>query len=211
MNISIVDTQIPISNTVRTRIFRALIEPLPRGRMVDLGCGPCLFAKHARDFGFEVTAVDARTVRIPSPEELGSIRFVHADVRDFSLLGFDLIAMLGLVYHFDLDDQIIMLKRCRETGATTILDSQIHVPALAIPQSDPPKEWETRVISREGYEGLEFPEGDNPMASAGNPISFWHTENSWLKLFENVGFSSVAAINPIFQSKYGGRRFYQLT
>jgi SAM-dependent methyltransferase len=178
--------------------------------MVDLGCGPCLFARHARDFGFQVTAVDARTVRIPSPEELGSIKFVHADVRDFDVSGFDLIAMLGLAYHFDIDDQISLLKRCRESGAMTIMESQVHVPALAIPQSNPPGEWETRLVSREGYEGLEFPERDNPMASVGNPISFWHTEESWLKLFENVGFSSVALIDPVFQSKYGGRRFYQL-
>lgn len=194
------------TNTVRWILDNGVLETTGR-KLVDLGAGPCVFAKIARDRGYDVLAVDGRTERLPDDAALHGIRFVQADVRDFDPAGHDIILMLGLLYHFDIDDQLSVLKKCTG-GAKVVVDTQVHVPELvALRTADG---WEDRPISRQGYEGVEFPEGDNPMASIGNSKSFWHTEASTLKLFSDAGFTGITVVNPIFQSKYGGRRFYIL-
>ena len=73
-----------------------------------------------------------------------------------------------------------------------------------------PKDWH-ELVERDGYVGVDFPEGNNPMASIGNKRSFWHTEASMELLFERAGYSRVIVIDPIFVSAYGARRFYVLT
>lgn len=194
------------TNTVRWILDNNIVQPSGK-KLVDLGAGPCIFAKIALDRGYQVTAVDGRTVRLPDPSELDGINFVESDVRDFSVEDFDMIFMFGLLYHFDIEDQISLLKRCAKR-AVVILDTQVHVPSMiALTTSNG---WETRLIERDNYTGVEFPEGDNPMAAIGNKMSFWHTEDSILQLFSDSGFSRVTIVNPIFQSKYGGRRFYIL-
>jgi hypothetical protein len=192
----------------RVLIFRRLLRDEPCGKALDLGAGHCKFSLWAQRVGFEVTAVDARTARVPSPEELGSIRFVHADVRDFDFSGFDLIFYLGLIYHFGIEDQISSLRRCVAARATVILDTQIHIPRLIPIGFD--EDWARQVVQRDGYAGTEFPERDTLQAAVGNRTSFWHTESSWLRLFENVGFSDVTVVTPLMQTRYGGRGFYVL-
>lgn len=193
----------PNDGAMRTKLFRMILDryfPKPRS-IVDLGAGPCVFAKHARDRGHQVTAVDARDVRVP--DDLGSIKFVHADVRDFDLTPFDVVVCLGLFYHFDIDDQVALLRRC--VGKPLILDSQVHVPDLVVPNTG---DWQHNLVRRDGYEGVAYPEGDNPMASVGNTSSFWHTEDSLERLFKDAGFEHLVVLDPLFQSKYGGRRVY---
>lgn len=194
----------------RIRIFRVLLALAARRgcRLVDLGAGPCVFAKLARDEGCAVTAVDARTERTPSEEDLGPIRFIQSDVRTFDLAGFDIIAALGLFYHFDLPDQLRFLEKCARTGVPVIFETQVHVDAV-VPSSET-RSWARNVVRRGKYEGVIFPERDNPMASVGNPESFWPTEASLLQMFEDAGFEYVAVVEPVFQSKYGARRFYLL-
>jgi hypothetical protein len=207
MKTSILDTQItaPNDGAMRTRIVRKLLEGLKSPlKVADLGAGPCIFSKIARDAGHRVTAFDARTVRRPSLEELGSIEFVEADVRNVDLQNFNVILFLGLLYHLEIEDQEKLLKRCNH--ACVILDCQVHVPALV--QNPNPEEWQKKLITERGYSGIRFIEGDNPMASVGNKTSFWHTESSMQRLFENAGFNHLYVIDPIFTSKYGGRRFY---
>ena len=206
MEVVSVDTGVtaPNDGAMRTGIVRYLFSGMPKGqRVADLGAGPCIFAKIARDAGHDVTAVDARTVRKPPDEELGSIKFVHGDVRDFDVSGFDIVLFLGLLYHFDIEDQEEMLRRCN--SATVILDCEVHVPELV---QGTPKEWQTTVVREGAYEGVRYPEDDNPMASVGNETSFWHTEESMTRLFKNAGYDRLAIIDPLFTSKYGGRRFY---
>jgi hypothetical protein len=193
----------PNEGAMRTKLFRLVLDryfPMPKN-IVDLGAGPCVFAKYARDRGHNVTAVDAREARVP--EDLGSIRFVRADVRDYDLSPFDVIVCLGLFYHFDLDDQIEILRR--SCGKPLILDSQVHVKELVVPGTG---DWQNKIVRRDGYEGVVYPEGDNPMASIGNKVSFWHTEKSLERLFAHAGFKHLVVLDPLFQSKYGGRRMY---
>jgi tetratricopeptide (TPR) repeat protein len=195
---------------VRRNVFRFLLDGAAAkgSRIVDLGAGHCLFAKFARDQGHDVTAVDARTERKPSDEELGSIKFVQSDVREFDISGFDFVVLLGLLYHLDVHDQLAILKKCARLGVPTMLETQVHFDTL-VPEAQT-GDWARKIVDREGYEGVVFSEGDNPMASVGNSESFWPTEPSLLRMFEDAGFRKVSIVDPIFLSKYGARRYYLL-
>ena len=194
----------------RKRTFRQLIRHLnlPGGStVVDLGAGPCVFAKIASDSGFEVTAVDARTDRVPSKEDLDPIKFVQGDIRNFDLQGFDLIVILGLLYHLEIPDQLNLLKRSRG-ASTVVVDTQVHIPDLVC--TPEPERFNDLHLTTDGYEGVEFTEARNPMAAFGNMKSFWHTENSILNLFDAAGFRAVTVVDPPYQSKHGARRFFLL-
>lgn len=173
-----------------------------------MGAGPCLFAKIARDVGFNVTAVDGRDVRVPSKDELGSIKFIQSDVREFDVSNFDIVLILGLLYHFDVEDQISLLQKCNKAH-TVVIDTQFHDANLAT--SALSERSNSSLVERLSYQGIEFLEVNNPMASIGNQKSFWHTEKSLIKLFEDCGYHSVTLIDPVYLSKYGARRFYLLT
>ena len=181
-------------------ILKHVVAP-DRRTLVDLGAGHCKFSQWAAKLGFEVTAVDGRTVRLP--EDLGAIRFVLSDVRDYDPRGHGVVALLGLLYHLEIADQESLLRRCCY-GAPVIVETQVHVPELVTGEA---KDWHA-LVTRDGYEGVDFPEGDNPMASIGNRTSFWHTEASMIRLFERTGYGAVTVIDPVFVSGYGARRFY---
>jgi hypothetical protein len=193
----------------RIRLFRFLLWhcAAPGEKLADLGAGPCVFARFARDLGFAVTAVDGRDTRVPSRDELGTIRFVNADVREFDLRGYDVVTILGLLYHLTLDDQRSLLRRARE-APIVIIDTEVHIPELIASTRVP--EWQSRIVCEDGFAGVVFPENENPMAAIGNRKSFWHTEDSLIRLFKQSGFDNVKVIDPPYQSKYGGRRFYLL-
>jgi hypothetical protein len=192
-----------ISNRIRGETFSALIGPGNGRTMLDLGAGPCQFARRARNAGWKVTAVDARTERLP--DDLEGITFIESDVREFDPAGFDTIAILGLLYHLPLEDQERLLARCAYTRV--ILETQVHTPGFVPPDAEP---WGRKIVRRGGYRGVIFPEGDNPMASIGNPESFWATEPSLLDMFDRCGYRSVQLVEPMHHSKYGTRRFYVL-
>src|SRR5215208_360795 len=108
------------------QIFHSLVSPLKPGKMLDLGTGAGTFSLIAARLGWEVTAVDARTVRTPDPEtekdpdraELTrSVRWVESDVREFPVPKgeYDLICIFGLLHHLELDAQIKLLRRCSHT------------------------------------------------------------------------------------------------
>ncbi|HVZ10024.1 class I SAM-dependent methyltransferase [Rhodopila sp.] len=191
----------------RMRTFATLLEKhiRPRKRtLADLGAGHCKFGMLAARLGYDVTAVDGRTERVPA--DLGAVRFIHSDIRQFDPSGFGVVAILGLLYHLEISDQERLLDRCAD-GAAVIVETQVHVPEMV--PVDSPRPWHA-VVEREGYDGVEFPENDNPMAAIGNTKSFWHTEDSLIRLFARSGFRHVQLIDPLFSSAYGARRFYLL-
>lgn len=191
---------------LRTGTFSWLLaDVISKGEsMADLGAGPCIFAKRGRDAGYKVTAVDGRNERIP--DDLGEgIEFVQADIRNFVLDGFDVIAILGLLYHLTLEEQIDLIGRAK--GATVILDTQIHDPAAYTDAAS--DEWtRTLVETNDGYSGILFPEGENPMASLEPQLSFWHTEESLLRMLDNAGFAIAQPVESQYISKYGARKFF---
>ena len=103
-------------------ILKHVVAPQQR-TLVDLGAGHCKFGVWATKLGFEVTAVDGRTARLP--KDLGAIRFVEADVRTYDPRGHGVVAILGLLYHLELADQESLLRRCRY-GAPVIVETQVQ-------------------------------------------------------------------------------------
>ena len=194
---------------LRQKIFRSLLnsEIDVSGKWVaDLGAGPCAFARVATEFGAEVFAVDGRAERVPDNIEKQGVHFFSADVREFNLEAFDVVLIFGLLYHLEIQDQVELLRRCQ--GKEVLVDTQVCCPDLVV--RFPLDECQYPLVQFNGYEGIVFPEKDNPMASIVNKTSFWHTEKSYLRLFSDCGFNDITAYRPLYLSKYGMRSFYRL-
>jgi hypothetical protein len=180
-----------------------VVKPPVGARVADLGAGPCVFSKIARDMGCAVTAVDVRDERLP--QDLGNIAFVKSDVRAYDPAGYDVILIVGLLYHLTLEDQISLLERC-PLASTLIIDTQVHIPELVVVGANRDG-FSDRVIADGPYSGVLYPEANNAMASWGNDLSFWHTETSLITLLEKSGRNWIRIVDPPYVSKYGGRHW----
>lgn len=169
----------------RVELFRSLLALLPPGRLLDLACGTGIFAIAAHDMGWDVTATDARTGRMPMTP---GIRWVQQDVRDTDVAGYDVITILGLLYHLELPDQLDLLRRCSQS--VTILDTH---------HSRKPTHVEG------GYAGHTQPElavgretelADTPTAAWGNQTAFWATQPDLVGMIRDCGFETVLAVVP---------------
>lgn len=165
---------------VRLEIFRELLATMRPGHLLDLATGHGKFALLARDLGWEVTAVDARTDRMPGEP---GIRWVRADVREFDIgEDYDCIAVLGLLYHLELPDQLDLLRRC--AGTPTILDTHVALRAE---------------VTVDGYQGRLFDEDlREATAAVGNPTSFWPTAGSLVRMLHECGHTSVYRRTPAY-------------
>ena len=161
----------------RLVIFRSLLEQLRPGRLLDLATGHGAFALIAHDLGWEVTAVDARVERMPMTP---GISWVQGDVRNFPTEGYDVVTVLGLLYHLEIEAQIDLLRRC--STSLTILDTHVSRRPTSL---------------LEGYLGHHFTEVlEDTRASWGNPVSFWVTEESLYRLLLTSGYSSILKVVP---------------
>jgi len=195
-----------VSTKVRGPIFSTLVGEGGGRPLVDLGAGPCWFARRARNAGWQVTAVDARTERLP--EDMEEITFIESDVRSFDVSSFHTVVVLGLLYHLTLTEQADLLAGC--AGKRVILETQVHTEGIVPPAAEP---WGHQIVEAPEmpvFRGAVSPENENPMASIGNPTSFWPDEEGLLTIFERSGFQSVQVIEPAHLSKYGTRKFYVL-
>lgn len=171
---------------VRLEIFQSVLRTLSPGKLLDLGCGHGKFSMLARDLGWDVTGVDARTERMP---QASGIEWVQQDVRTFQVDGYDCIAVLGLLYHLEVDDQIDLLRRC--SGTTTLIDTHVSLRATH---------------KERGYDGHSFYEElEAATASWGNQYSFWPTEESLLRMIHDVGFRFTWRLSPPYRDD---RTFY---
>lgn len=188
----------------KSKIFRSILEQMPPGKLLDLGAGKGNFSLAAAALGWQVTAVDVRTMRWPDvdeesdPESAAQVRaitWVQSDVREFEIgrREYDLICILGLLHHLEVPDQVALLRRC--AGTPLLLDTRI-APAI---------------IDREGgYEGFlirehgETREERDQVATAswGNPTSFRHTEESLVRLLRDVGYPIVMMARPPHRRDY---------
>lgn len=161
----------------RLETFRELLASQHPGRLLDLGTGHGKFAVLATEMGWRVTAVDARTERMPDHP---GIEWVRSDVRsfDFDPTEFDCIAILGLLYHLELDAQLALLGRC--AGTTAIIDTHVALRAER---------------SERGFEGRVFEEETAaPTAAWGNRQSFWPTEESLVRMLRDAGYATLKVV-----------------
>lgn len=191
-------------STSQREVFQALISRLKPGGMLDLGCGHGFHSLTATRLGWKATAVDARTTRWPDPEAqesprraelIKSVRWVQTDVREFPIRGgeYDLICILGLLHHLQLDEQIELLERC--SGSLTLIDTRIA-----------PEIVDT-VGNYEGHQNRQPGEtreerDDIFWAAWGNEVSFWHTEESLLRLLRDCGYGKVMPMRPPHRLNY---------
>jgi len=186
----------------RVAIFRSILASLPRGPLVDLGAGTCVFSDAADELGFAVTSIDARTERVP----LEQLRwpFLQQDIRDVDLAPYATVCVLGLLYHLTLPHQLALLKKCR--GKVVIVDTHC---ADSVDRSTTLR-WLAGLplIHVDQYVGKLYREPPGVCSSFGNGESFWHTETSLRRLFADHGFAVVKVAGSEFAPL---RAFWLLT
>jgi hypothetical protein len=169
----------------REAILRGLLVLFPPGRLLDLACGNGMYSIAAQQMGWDVTGVDARTVRMPMTP---GITWIEQDVRETDVSGYDVILLMGLLYHLELGDQLTLLRRCSST--VTILDTH---------HSTSPTHLE------DGYAGHTFRElpadhptelAEAPTAAWGNQTSFWATQPDLVRMLYDCGFGTILALVP---------------
>lgn len=195
---------IPDLRLNKLQIFQSILAMLPPGRLLDLGAGRGNFSLAAAHLGWEATAVDARTTRLPDPvsvedatvaDLIRSVTWVQADVRDFPIQPqeYDLICILGLLHHLEVADQHALLRRCAST--LTLIDTRTVAVAS---------------VQVNGYQGAMITEHGAtraerdlvPTASWGNALSFRHTEASLLRLARESGYARMMQMRPAHRRNY---------
>jgi len=197
--------QVGQGNGVKVRrimqITRDLVRrPFPDLRILDLGCGEGVYAIEAGLRGAEVLALDARTQRMDqgatcaARHGLTNIRFIRKDVRDATreVFGsFDIVYLLGLLYHLDVPDVFRILENVYDL-CTGILVIDTLISLIAEIQV----EWGGQV-----YRGQRWREHDDEdtdevrrsriLKSIDNTFSFRFTKESLVRVLHNVGFTSA--------------------
>jgi hypothetical protein len=177
------------SGESRYRLFDTMLSWFAPGTLLDLGAGHGAFSMRAADAGWKVTAVDARTERFPDDQR---VTWVHEDVRETSLDGYDVIANLGLFYHLTLADQLSLLDRA--AGTPMILDTHIAV-------KNPSGFNLTEPLTPDGYRGRLYDEANiqhEATASWGNLSSFWPTPRALYRMLNERGWDVFTA-TPYYQ------------
>lgn len=168
----------------RRPLFISMLSLFEPGKVVDLGAGHGGFSIHAADLGWEVTAVDARTERFKKDER---ITWVHQDVREHDLSGYDLICCLGLFYHLTFEDQMDFLRRA--AGRPMIIDTHVD-------HGTHKHKLSGRVVEGDGYEGRYYREPGALTSSWGNKNSFWPTLETFQRMLEETGHGPVFPATP---------------
>jgi SAM-dependent methyltransferase len=123
-----------------------LVDGLPQGAAVlDLGCGPGLYAQRLADRGFDVTGVDvnAASLRHARDRAVGSVRYVMGDYSvDMPPGPFDLVVMIYLDFGTHLpavQRRLLEMIRSRlRPGGRFIFD---HLDAGAARRHVPGRDW----------------------------------------------------------------------
>lgn len=171
-------------NWRRPAIFINLLSLFPPGSLVDLGTGHGVFAVHAANLGWQVTAVDARTERWPADER---VSWVEQDVREHDVSRYDLICCLGLFYHLTFEDQVDLLRRA--AGTPMIIDTHLDHGTHEHRLSD-------RVVEGDGYHGRYYQEPGVATSSWGNRRSFWPTLPTFERMLLEQGHGPVLPVQP---------------
>jgi SAM-dependent methyltransferase len=193
------------ANAVKVRRVVQIVKdlsgrPISELRVLDLACGEGVYSIELALRGAEVHAFDARSERMNEGIEaaqrngLDNLSFQQIDVRrvEQSNFGdFDAILFLGILYHLDVPDSIVVLKNlhqmCRKL---LIIDTHISLAGS-----------DSFVFDGKSYAGTkrrEHRDADSVaerqkklLMSVDNPFNFWFTRESLVQLLTDIGFTSV--------------------
>ncbi|MBI3447893.1 MAG: class I SAM-dependent methyltransferase [Acidobacteria bacterium] len=175
-------------------------RPFEDLRILDLGCGEGVYAIEASLRGAEVLAVDARTGRMEqgaacaARHGLANVRFVQGDVRNVTRDGvgsFDVVYLLGLLYHLDAPDLFAVLEKVHD-----LCDGVLVVDTLVSLTAECEVAWRDRTY--QGRRVREHEDGDpddvrrgRALRSIDNTFSLRLTRRSLLSALHDAGFTSV--------------------
>jgi 2-polyprenyl-3-methyl-5-hydroxy-6-metoxy-1,4-benzoquinol methylase len=175
-------------------------KPMEELSVLDLACGEGVYAIETALRGSKVCALDARNQRMEQGENisgrlgLSSLSFVQKDIREVTLKSqgeYDVIYLLGILYHLDVPDSINVIKNlyamCRHL---LIIDTHISL--------NPQEEIRSETGTYKGSEVREHSDDDSKatrrnklLASIDNTFSFLFTKESLVSLLRDVGFTTV--------------------
>jgi SAM-dependent methyltransferase len=168
--------------------------------VLDLACGEGVYAVETALRGAQVTGVDGRKERMNTGKEvaerlgLKNLQFEQADVRRVSIAThgqFDVVYVLGILYHLDAPDVFTTLENVRTMSRDFIvIDTHISLNG----RDEVAYEGALYAGTKWREHGDHDPEGlrrTRLMASLDNTFSFWFTKESLIKLLINIGFTSV--------------------
>jgi SAM-dependent methyltransferase len=197
--------QIGLANAVKVRRVMQITRdlggrPFETLRILDLGCGEGVYAIEAALRGAEVLALDARTQRMAlgaacaARHGLRGVRFVQEDVRRVTRAThgtFDVVYLLGLLYHLDVPDLFSVLEHVSDACTRMLM-----VDTLISPGGEEATTWRDRTYH--GHRHREHADEDSAerrrarvLRSIDNTWSFRLAQRSLAGLLHDVGFTSV--------------------
>jgi 2-polyprenyl-3-methyl-5-hydroxy-6-metoxy-1,4-benzoquinol methylase len=175
-------------------------RPLAGLRILDLGCGEGVYAIEAGLRGAEVLAVDARTERMrlgaacAARHGLDRVRFVQEDARGVTRATageFDVVYLLGLLYHLDAPEVFAVLEQVHELcRGLVVVDTLISL------TGELELAWRGRTYR--GQRCREHEDDDPPevrrgrvLRSIDSTFAVRFTRESLARVLRDVGFTSV--------------------
>jgi len=203
-----------LANGVKVRRIMQLTADLARRpfaelHILDLGCGEGVYSIEAALRGAQVVALDARTQRMEQGAAcarrhgLDNLRFIQQDVRMAkreALGSFDVVYLLGLLYHLDAPDLFGVLENVHALCSDLlIIDTLISL--------TPEEQVVWRGVSYAGRRHREHGGDDDlelrrsrVLKSVDNTFSFHLTRESLVRALACAGFTSICECYVPFES-----------
>lgn len=197
--------QAGVANAVKVRRIVQLATDLTGRppadlRVLDLGCGEGVYSIELALAGADVVAVDARTERmeqgmaVAARHGLENVRFEVADARRITREthgDFDVVLLLGLLYHFDAPEVFEVLTNVRD-----LADRLLLVDTLVSLDAPETVEWRGRAYR--GERVREHEDDDSPevrrarlLRSVESTFAFRFGRDSLVGVLLDTGFTSV--------------------
>jgi len=195
-----------ISNSEKVRRIMQLTQDLSSKKIanlsvLDLGCGEGVYTLEAGLKGAKATGLDGRENRLKYGREvalshgLHNVNFVVDDVRNvtFEKYGtFDVVYLLGLLYHLDEPEVFDILKNIYSVcGELLIIDTTIGLSTPLTVKYEGQEYFGVKYTEHMESDNDELMINKRIMASIGNKESFLPSKKSLIRFLDTLGFSSV--------------------
>lgn len=167
------------------KITGDFFSPEHRFKILDLACGSGLYSITASNI-FKNAKIDAIDVRSERMVNNKNVTFYKRDIRDVSNGLYDIIYMLGILYHLDFPDSLNVLKNLRKMSNILIIDTHISLSSKDVVGGFCGKRYREHPLNST----LEQKQ-KNLKASIDNEWSFWYDKSSLLKALTSVGYTTI--------------------